>query len=58
MMKYTVNQLLEGKLMVYLAATVSIHHMDRENQPLVESVNKIISWEMKVYAEVTRFHGQ
>ena len=52
-MKYTVNQLLEGQLMVYLPLTVSIHHKDHENRPPVESMKKIISRETKVYAEVT-----
>ena len=52
-MKYTVNQLLEGRLMVYLALTVSIHHKDHENRPPDELMKKVISRETKVYAEVT-----
>ena len=40
-MKYTVNQLVEGQLMVYLALTVSIHHKDHENQPLDELMKKV-----------------
>ena len=52
-MKYTVNQLLEGQLVIYLALTVSIHHKDHENQPPDESMKKIISRETKVHAEVT-----
>ena len=52
-MKYTVNQLLEGRLMVYLALTVSIHHKDHENRPPDELMKKVISQETKVYAEVT-----
>ena len=52
-MKYTVNQLLEGQLMFYLALTVSIHHKDHENRPPDELMKKVISRETKVYAEVT-----
>jgi len=51
-MKYTVNQLLEGQFVIYLALTVSIHHKDHENQPLDELMKKIISRETKVHAEV------
>ena len=51
-MKYTVNQLVQGQLMVYLALTVSIHHKDHENQPPDEFMKKVISRETKVYAEV------
>lgn len=53
MMKYTVNQLLEGQLVFYLALTVSIHHKDHENRPPDELMKKVISRETKVYAEVT-----
>ena len=53
MMKYTVNQLLEGQLVFYLALTVSIHHMDHENRPPDELMKKVISRETKVYAEAT-----
>ena len=52
-MKYTVNQLLEGQLVFYLAWTVSIHHKDHENQPPDELMKKVISRETKVYAEAT-----
>ena len=52
-MKYTVNQLLEGQLVFYLALTVSLHHKDHENRPPVELTKKVISRETKVYAEVT-----
>ena len=52
-MKYTVNQLLEGQLMFYLALTVSIHHKDHENRPPDELMKKVISRETKVNAEVT-----
>jgi hypothetical protein len=51
-MKYTVNQLLEGQFVIYLALTVSIHHKDHENQPLDELMKKIMSRETKVHAEV------
>ena len=53
MMKYTVNQLLEGQLVFYLSLTVSIHHKDHENRPPDELMKKVISRETKVYAEVT-----
>ena len=53
MMKYTVNQLLEGQLVFYLALTVSIHHEDHENRPPDELMKKVISRETKVYAEAT-----
>lgn len=53
MMKYTVNQLLEGQLVFYLALTVSIHHKDHENRPPDELMKKVISRETKVYAEAT-----
>ena len=49
----TVNQLLEGQLVFYLALTVSIHHKDHENRPPDELMKKVISRETKVYAEVT-----
>ena len=52
-MKYTVNQLLEGQLVFYLALTVSIHHKDHENRPPDELMKKVISRETKVNAEVT-----
>ena len=52
-MKYTVNQLLEGQLVIYLALTVSIHHKDHENQPPDELMKKVISRETKIHAEVT-----
>ena len=52
-MKYTVNQLLEGQLVFYLALTVSLHHKDHENRPPVELMKKVISRETKVYAENT-----
>ena len=52
-MKYAVNQLLEGQLVFYLALTVSIHHKDHENQPPDELMEKVISRETKMYAEVT-----
>ena len=55
MMKYTVNQLLEGQLVFYLALTVSIHHKDHENRPPDELMKKVISRETKVNAEVTEF---
>ena len=41
----TVNQLLEGQSKVYLALTVSIHHKDDENQPLVESMKSFMTRE-------------
>ena len=52
-MKYTVNQLLEGQLMFYLALTVSIHHKDHENRPPDELLKKVISRETMVSAKVT-----
>ena len=55
MMKYTVNQLLEGQLVFYLALTVSIHHKDHENWPPDELLKKVTSRETKVNAEVTEF---
>ena len=52
-MKYTVNQLLEGQLVFYLALTVSIHHKDHENRPPDELLKKVISRETMVSAKVT-----
>ena len=52
-MKYTVNQLLEGQLMFYLALTVSIHHKDHENRRPDELLKKVISRETMVSAKVT-----